>query len=358
MGAMEAARSEPAAAQGRSTGRALRAFRRLGWLGLAAFLSAAALVLSARFFWLGEVAVNFSWHMGWAGLLGALLLYLVRLRLAAGVTLVGAWLLLAPELWLWVPASHPKGAHDSIAAIPVGRRLTVVSCNRLAGADNLDLVKLRLQELAHEYGLGAEGFDVVAIQEGNVAFLETLDAMRATYPYQAFAPPREQWNKLTFGTAILSRWPMLSSTEFEAPEGLVRGPHEAVLDWNGVPLKVRNAHPMRPGKAWRNELRFAVLETLKTLVWSGPAVLCGDLNMTSQSPQFTALTGATGLKDSRQGFGRQPSFFLKTRLGEFGMPIDHILVSDAFHVVERRTFDIPRSDHDGVVAVLEWVPGP
>ena len=157
MGAMEAARSEPAAAQGRSTGRALRAFRRLGWLSLAAFLSAAALVLSARFFWLGEVAVNFSWHMGWAGLLGALLLYLVRLRLAAGVTLVGAWLLLAPELWLWVPASHPKGAHDSIAAIPVGRRLTVVSCNRLAGADNLELVKLRLQELANEYAANAVG---------------------------------------------------------------------------------------------------------------------------------------------------------------------------------------------------------
>lgn len=357
MGAMQAANSESTAREGRPKSRALSVFRRLGWLGLAGFLSATAVVASARFFWLGEVAAHFSWQLGWAGLVGAALLFAVRLWKSAAIALVIAWLLLAPELWLWVPASHPAGAHDSIAAIPEGRRLTVVSCNRLAGADNLELVKARLDELAGEYGLGAKGFDVVAIQECNVAFLETLDSMLATYPYMTFAPPREQWNKQTFGTAILSRWPLLSEAEFEAPEGLVRGPHEAVLNWNGVPLTVRNAHPMRPGKAWRNELRFAVYETLKTLDWSGPALLCGDLNTTSQSPQFGALLEATGLHDSRQGFGRQPSFFLRTRLGEFGMPIDHILVSDAFHVVERRTFDVPRSDHDGVVAVLEWLSG-
>lgn len=326
-----------------------RYLARIGLLACLAFVGATLLVWSARWFWLGEVATAFAWPLGLAGLVGALALLAVRLVRLALVTAVIALAHVVPEAWLYVGAGCAGHAQPAVAHADT---FHVVTCNRLAGADNHAALWERLDALAVEQGVGAEGFDVIAIQEGNATFLATLDGVAERYPYQIFAPPRADWHALTFGTVILSRWPIVASHEYPMPPGHERGPHEAVIDWMGTRVTVRNVHPMRPGKPWRIALREQVLGVLESLDWSGASILCGDLNMTSASPAFGDLLAATDLADTRQGFGRQPTYTVKTRVGSLGVPIDHILASDAWCVLERRVFDIPKSDHDGVVVKL------
>jgi len=334
--------------------------RALGGLGLLGLLGGTALVGSARWFWLGEVAVSFTWYLGLAGLAGGFLLVLVGMRRAALVALALGLVHVGPELWLWVPhtcAPHAEAHGDGGAA----RTLTLVSCNRRAGAPNVELVPAWLRtleaELAGERGTpGARAVDVVAIQEANRAFLASLDDLRDLYPYQAFAPPRETWHDGTFGTAVLSRWPFVQAQELPAPPGTGRGPQDVVLDWAGTRVTVRNAHPMRPGKAWRIALRDSILDQLAGLEWPRASLLAGDLNMTSRSPMFGDLMAATGLRDSRRGFGRQPTFVVEQAEPlALGVPIDHVLVGDAWCVLERATRTIPASDHAAVVVELALV---
>lgn len=383
----------------RTARRLLRVVLALAVLG---FFMASLLIWSARWFWVGEVAVALSWYVGIAGLAGVLVLVAAGWRRAALIAAVVACLHLAPEAHTYLGAGcdHEgalvtaqvggpgRGGEDVRVA---DRDFTVVTLNRRAGAPNEDLVPLTLLDLAAELGdfegpaassnadwraelaalrtlladdrtagfaaLGALApgdlptFDVVCFQECNRAFLASFDALKSLYPYQVFSPARATWNDGTFGTAIVSRWPITSNQMFTPPPGFVRGPHEAVVDWNGTAVTVRNAHPMRPGKAWRIAARDDVFDTLAVEDWSGPALLCGDLNMTSASPAFGDLLKATGLVDTRRGFGRQATWMLDERFG-IGVPIDHVLATPDWCVLDRRTFDVPKSDHDGVFVRL------
>ena len=335
--------------------RVVRTLRGLGWLGLLGLLAGTGLVWSARWFWLGEVAVSFTWYLGLAGLAGGLFLALVGLRRTGLVALALGLIHVGPELWLWMP-SQSVPSED-------GRVLTLVTCNRRAGAPNVELVPEWLRTLEAELAVARgtpdeRAIDVVAIQEANRAFLESLDGLRDLYPHQAFAPPRATWNDETFGTAILSRWPFESARELPVLPGVGRGPQDVVIDWGGAAVTVRNAHPMRPGKAWRVALRNGVLEQLAELEWPEASILLGDLNMTSRSPMFGALVGATGLRDSRMGFGRQPTYVVEQAAPlALGVPIDHVLVGTAWSVLDRTTRAIPASDHAAVIVELAGAMG-
>ncbi|MEM9383367.1 MAG: hypothetical protein AAGB93_25720, partial [Planctomycetota bacterium] len=77
------------------------------------------------------------------------------------------------------------------------------------------------------------------------------------------------------------------------------------------------------------------------------------------SPLVSDLCDATGLRDSRAGFGRLSTWRIGTvlpgpvpirlpELARISVSIDHALVSDGLAVLHRDRFDVPGSDHAGI----------
>lgn len=64
---------------------------------------------------------------------------------------------------------------------------------------------------------------------------------------------------------------------------------------------------------------------------------------------FGRLLEATGLRDSRRGFGRQPTFTTAQPIAGLEIAIDHVLVSDSVRVLDRRIVALEGSDHKSVV---------
>ena len=193
---------------------------------------------------------------------------------------------------------------------------------------------------------------MVALQEVSIRNLPVPDFLTERYPYLALSPARERWNERTWGTAFLSRVPFTATTLVPPPEGTDRPVLEVELEHAGSPVVLRNVHPMRPGKAWRIARRNQVLDQLAGLEWGERGILLGDLNTTSTSPAFRDLVDATGLRDSRRGFGRQATWTTSRHLPGLRVAIDHVLVGAAWHVVDRRTAGVLGSDHRAVIVRL------
>lgn len=305
-----------------------------GALGLLVLVGGSLLIWSARWYWLGEVAASFSWHLGWAGGAGALLLVSIqRPKLALAAALL-AGLHLWPELSLWLP-DRQSGALEEPRP-----ELTIASCNLLWENTNRQGL-LEWLERADP--------DIVSFQEVSTAWREVLEGLSENYPYLFLSPPSETWNRGTWGTAFLARVPITGERLIPPPKGIIRPPMEVTTRLAGQPFVLRGAHPARPGKAWRNAERDAVLQTLAREDWSGAGLLLGDLNVTSTSPSFARLVETSGLRDSREGFGRQPTYCTQALVPGLEIAIDHVLVSESIHVLERRTDSVRGSDHRTVV---------
>ena len=83
-----------------------------------------------------------------------------------------------------------------------------------------------------------------------------------------------------------------------------------------------------------------------------PVILLADLNTTSWSATFQALTTRAGLRDSRLGFGVQPTW--PARLPGLRIPIDHCLVSPEVQVHDRRVEENAGSDHFAIYVDIGW----
>jgi endonuclease/exonuclease/phosphatase (EEP) superfamily protein YafD len=314
---------------------------RIARTGAHAFLACGVLaslfVWSASFFWLGEIGASLAWYLGLVLFAAAPLALVVSARFASVALLLLGFAHAGPELWLFVPDGRAGPAPDA-----GGDTLVLASCNLLFG--NPDHEGLR-ELLAHEEP------DVVVCTEVSRSWKRTLDGLDA-YPHRFYSPPPETWNRETWGTAILSRRPFARTALVPVPSGASRPIMEAVVPLDDHAVTVRGAHPMRPGKPWRLALRDEVLAVLGELEWDAFGVVAGDLNVTSTSPRFRALLRESGLRDSRLGFGRQPTFaLLDPRLGPW-VAIDHVAVGDGLRVEERRTVVLGGSDHRAVVVRL------
>lgn len=319
--------------------------RALALLGLAGYVAASLLVWSARWFWLGEIAASFAWQLGTAGLAASALAWIVGARRVACATALLAIVHAGPELSLYLPAPHPSGAQARSTAGSSAARdvLRLANCNLLF--DNHEEAAFARFVREHE-------LDLVVCEEVTPPWRALLESLRSTHPHLWLSPAPETWSADTWGTAILSRRPFLAARRIAFASQAQRPLMEVEIELDGSAITVRGAHPMRAGKAWRLELRDEVLDALAALPWEPDGVLVGDLNVTSTSPVFARLLARSGLADSRRGFGRQPSFVVRTRLVDLPIAIDHVLVGPALHVLERSTAAIPGSDHAAVIVDL------
>lgn len=312
----------------------LRRFGRLRQLALVLLVASAgaacALVMSARWLWLGELAASFQWHVGLGLVLVAGACVLLRARRLATLVALASAILLAPEVSLYL--GEPAAASGS-------GELVLVSANVLQPNHHH-------REIADAL-LASDG-DVIAVVELSKPMRAELERRLERWPHRVFSPAGE-WSEQTWGVGVFSRLPLTEGERLYLRETYAPA-LDLHLERDGTPLDLRVVHLPRPGfEDWRIDARNEALAELATrLDWSGTSALVGDLNTTSTSPMFPDLLESTGLRDSRQGFGRCVSWHLRSLKYPLGIAIDHALVGRDLQVLSRETFELPFSDHEGI----------
>jgi len=247
----------------------------------------------------------------------------------------------------------------SIAAILAIINLSLIAplyfgSDDLAGATpGLKLLSLNVHFLNRDFQptldlIADEQPDVILLMEITPDWVENLKSLDALYPHKHVMPSHQ-----TDGMALFSRHP-IGKLDVERCPGINLPTIIAGIDLPSGPVTVVGTHPASPGSAGLFEARNIQLAMVAD--WaaerSGPVVLVGDLNCTSWSPYFSDLVSASGLRDTRFGYGVEatwPWLPLPLRI-----PIDHCLVSPHFSVVTRRVGPEVGSDHRPIVVELVY----
>lgn len=308
-------------------------------LGLLWALAATALVLSARFFWLGDIATSFRWQLGWS-ITPFLPAFLAgrRWRILA-LTALLAGFLLWPDVSLYLPRD---------AEAVDGPRIEVASMNLLWSNRRFGPLMEWLEK---------EDPDIVALQEVSTASRALFENRSHAYPHRIVVP--DEFEPSTWGLAILSKHPFESQRAVRPVQGDGFPVVEVQVRIEGTLVTVRNYHApvprgRAPGIARRNE---ALRKLAERFEWKRtPTVFLGDLNTPSTAPAFRDLLDATGLRDTRRGFGRHVSWCTEAPIPGLWVCIDHILSSSDIAVISRSSGEIVGSDHRYALARLR-LPG-
>ncbi len=213
------------------------------------------------------------------------------------------------------------------------------------------VVSLNLNRENREHGrvtrfIRASGADMVLLMELNGFWANRLAGLSDTYPYSI-----ERQRQDNFGIALFSKIP-LSHGAIKSVGDLDFPMLAVSSEVQGKPLIVIGAHPPPPVSFELAKMREHYLDELAGCVsrQKGSVVVLGDLNTTSWSPLFENLTRKTGLRDSRKGFGVQPTW--PVWLPPLLIPVDHCLVSRDISVISRRVGTSVGSDHYPVIVDL------
>jgi endonuclease/exonuclease/phosphatase (EEP) superfamily protein YafD len=159
------------------------------------------------------------------------------------------------------------------------------------------------------------------------------------------------------GVGLWARYPL---TALAPVQGLTFAALRAYIlplgDW---PVALTAAHPLAPmhghAKIWQHELDL-IRQTLTKV--DEPQVVAGDFNASRDHRPFRKILAA-GFIDCAD-FSRSrpwPGFTWPTAGGMLPlMRLDHVLVSQAAAVRMTRTIRLPRTDHHGVLTVIEFTP--
>ncbi len=215
----------------------------------------------------------------------------------------------------------------------------------------LKIASINLLSSNHEYAQVKEFIhtaqpDVVVVLELTTTWKDQLRDLYDEYSYQHMQP---QGNN--FGIGMLSKIPLRNAysvllSEAQAPTVV------ANVNLDDQLVTIIGTHPMSPGGFENYQWRNKQLTNLGKLAsqQTNPVVLVGDVNCTSFSPNFSRLTEETKLRDSRLGYGLQPSW--PAYIFPLQIPIDHCLISEDVVVLAREMGPNVGSDHLPVIVTV------
>lgn len=197
-------------------------------------------------------------------------------------------------------------------------------------------------------GLKETNADILLVLEVTEASIGPLQAVIRTYPHKLI---NLNVGSSGTGAVLMSRFPIVDSEVIKYSEFgnmLI----SATLEIGDQKVLFYGTHFPRPAYSKEYSARSRQFMSLarKISEQSIPVIVAGDFNATPYSPIFKALVKQSGLKDSREGFGWQPSW--PTYFPFLWLPIDHILVSPDIQVHNRATGSYIGSDHYPVFAEL------
>lgn len=298
-----------------------------GMLVLVTFVTVWPCVLGAP-----EFVADGRFHLGGVALGLSMLLLLLRTWRSAAVVAVVSLVHLAPAIGLHFGNDHPG---------PVGHSLTVGTSNVWCRNHDADALRRVVKE---------EGVDIIALVEVSPEIQAEL-SKNPLLPYQEFVPVTAAGGRYEFSMGLASRYPWAHLDRVILIEGskpILR----ASLDVDGdlINIYVVHAPPPKLGEGGRRAQYLN--EFSKRIDASRPTLLLGDLNATLYAPGLKRLLDHSALRDSREGFGRQPSWAPEGWPIVAGFDIDHILVSRHFWVDDRWVGSDIGSDHRPAFATV------
>ncbi len=301
--------------------------RTTGWrvLSVLAGLTCAATAAScfARFEWLCELTSHF--RVQYALILGvSTVLFLLRRKTRLAMV---SGLFALMNLCVIAPFYLDVGA----IAAPDGPTVRALLANVAWNNTAYDTVRRLVVD---------EKPDVMVLPEVDAAWLEALRPLEAAYPFSVVVRRPNGLGMVFYSRIPLEESSVGSIDQTQLPLVIAR------LRLDNQRLTIIGAHfssPWTPSyAAFRNRQLAEVARLIQRQ--SGPVVVLGDLNLTSWSPYFHEFLRATGLRDSRQGFGLQPSWPAWFP-SPFRITIDHCLVSREVLVKNRELGPPIGSDH-------------
>lgn len=264
------------------------------------------------------------------------------LQWSAGLAAIGVLAVLRKR-W-WIASSAVMGT----AMVFVQVRPPAVEVVRVGEGPALRVLHMNVlqpNELhadAVERTLGS-GADLVSVQEvGPEWALDLADGLRSAYPYQHIEPRTN-----CSGIALFSRIPFdeVRTVTMEGAPFI-----EAVLTLGARPVRVLSVHTASPISYGHFQRRNAQLELVagRVAALDTPTVVVGDLNTVHWDRAFGRFCARSGLLSTAGTEQRTwPS------VGPLALiPLDHLLVSAGVAPVSIRTFEVPGSDHRGLLAEL------
>jgi endonuclease/exonuclease/phosphatase (EEP) superfamily protein YafD len=186
--------------------------------------------------------------------------------------------------------------------------------------------------------------DLVVLNEVSPAYALELERIEG-YPYRYLLPSDDP-----FGIGLLSRFPLSGIRTIPSENGSRHV--EAQIIWGTTSVALTAIHPMSPISPQEHNNRNLQLAAVAAAAKSAgqPSIIVGDLNTTPWSSAFSGIedTGvrrATGLSPTWPSIGQ----------GWLGIPIDHVLVTPHWSVLEQQLGPNIGSDHLPVLVKIGLV---
>lgn len=304
------------------------------WLGRFCGVLAAVVLLLTLLCYLGELA----WWLDvlnegrmqylWSSLVLVIVLLAARawpwLSVALAAAAINAWSI-APW-FLGSPAGTPGEA---------GTDLRVMVLNVRGSNEQFEPILELLRR---------DRPDLVVLNEVDPEWLKQIRNL--TVGYEIYDTPTQE----KYGVLLLSRHP-IESVEVETFTARWSPAIVARLEVGGQPAVLIATHSPAPmdSETWEN--RNEHFQDLGRYVsgLADPVLVAGDLNITMWSPHFDNLLEQTGLLETRNGYGVEPTF-PASRWGldlpwPLRVPLDHVLASEEWAVLSCKTGPHVGSDH-------------
>lgn len=194
-----------------------------------------------------------------------------------------------------------------------------------------------------------ESPDVLVLLEINNAWLNSLQTIKTTYPFEKAIARNDN-----FGIAVFSKLPI---DRAEIRSWGKSGLPSLALDyqWQGEGITLLATHPLPP--ITKDMIQQRDTQLLQAAAGAaqqnGPVIMLGDFNITPWSSTFNLATELTGLKNCRNGFGILPTWPAQFELPLLMIPIDHCLVSEEIVVSDIHTGKDIGSDHLPLIMELQ-----
>ena len=218
-------------------------------------------------------------------------------------------------------------------AAPAGNALRAILLNVNTRLGDPERVKKVIQELDPDF---------VVLEEISARWVNDLQWLAMSHPHSRLQPREDN-----FGIGLFSKLPLVEADIVYIGDAGVPSVIAKIETRDG-PLAVVATHPLPPGGASYSRWRNDQLERLPEYIPSSLAViLIGDLNVTPWNHYFRRLLERTGLKNSSQGRGVQPTWPNYNPL--LLIPIDHCLHSSDILVLSKEIGPDVGSDHYPVI---------
>lgn len=192
----------------------------------------------------------------------------------------------------------------------------------------------------------AEEFDpdILIADEVDEVWKPHMEWAEAKYPYRVAT-----WDG--YGMAMYSRVPITDSAILTEP-GRFGKTIPAKLLWNGKAFRIYATHVNSPVDDAGFMKQSRQFDTIARAIESHPEAtfVVGDMNACETRSEFRRLMAACRLRDSRGGFGWEPSWPWGWPI--LTIPLDHILVPERWRVVERHLGPYYGSDHRPVLLTV------